>query len=558
MAQKQALAAPPDPAAPDRPAPDPAYLERPRIAADVRVHRPSEEGQPWIIQRGTAGYFRVQADLARLVQALDGDRDHGELVEVLGAPWTTADVERALRTLAAARVLDDGAARPRRDRRFRFVPPLTVQFTVLRPERLLSRMSPLLARLANRGFAAAALACALGGLLALALLAPALTTALGAPLPLAAYAAILGGVLATTAVHEFSHGALLTYYGGRPSRMGVMLFYLSPAFFCDVSDGWRLGRREQRVRVALAGIAAQAVVAGLAALSCLFLSASTLRSAVLVFALASYVSGAVNLLPLVKLDGYIALMSHLDLPHLRDRSMTDGRRFLSRLLFGGRYQRELPQLRWSVPYGLACLAFPLYLIGSAVALWAGLLQRIGEVGAAAVCAVLCFVGYRLWRGARRLVREARAAGARIWRVALAGTLAAAVAAAVLLLVSVPYRISGGYVTGADGRVELVLPTSADLGAVRAGEQVALYRAGVMTRSRSGSATVQNPHATSTTAPISAFTPVSGDLLALPASAVRLRVDATPADRTGAAVLDTGRRTLAVWCYDTYLAPVWRW
>lgn len=26
----------------------------------------------------------------------------------------------------------------------------------------------------------------------------------------------------------------------RPSRMGVMLFYLLPAFFCDVSDGWRL------------------------------------------------------------------------------------------------------------------------------------------------------------------------------------------------------------------------------------------------------------------------------------------------------------------------------
>jgi putative peptide zinc metalloprotease protein len=571
MAQKQALAQeqPPDekpthaqkPGKANGPAPgepDPAYLERPRIASDVRVHEPSGEGQPWIIQRGTGGYFRVQADLARLALAVDGTRDHHGLADALGAPWTTGHVDQAVRTLAAARLLDDGVRRPGRDRRVRFVPPLTVQFTLLRPERLLTWLSPLLNRLVRRGVAFAALAVALGGLLALALLTPSLTGALGTPLPLAAYAGVFAGVLVTTAVHEFSHGALLTYYGGRPSRMGVMLFYLSPAFFCDVSDGWRLGRKEQRVLVALAGIAAQTVVAGLAAVSCLFLSASTLRDAVLVFAVASYVSGLVNLLPLVKLDGYIALMTHLDLPHLRDRAMTDGRRFLSRLLFGGRYTRELPGLRWSVAYGLACLAFPLYLVASAVALWAGLLQRLGEFGSAAVCAILGYVGYRLARGAVRLVREARAAGARLWRVALAGVLAAAVVTAALLLVSVPYRLSGGYLTRPDGRIELVLPTSADLGAVHAGEQVVLYRAGVMVQTRTGLATVQDPRATRTEAPVSAFAPVSGDLMSLPASGIALRVDAAPTDRIGVAALDTGRRTLAVWLYDTYLAPAWRW
>ncbi|MCJ1678470.1 hypothetical protein MTF65_14150 [Streptomyces sp. APSN-46.1] len=434
---------------------------------------------------------------------------------------------------------------------------MTLQFTVLRPERLLARLAPVVNLLAGRTAAAVAALFVLGGVLALALLAPDVDAALGRPLPFSAYFGVLIGVLATTAVHEVGHGAVLTYYGGRPSRMGVMLFYMSPAFFCDVSDGWRLSRKEMRVKVALAGIATQTVIAGAAALTALFLRPSDLRDAVLVFAIATYTSGIVNLLPFVKLDGYIALMSHLDVPHLRDRAMTDARRFLAKILFGGRYTRELPGRPWAVAFGLACMAFPLYVIAGALTLWSDLLQRLGAIGTSTVLMAVCYLVYRLGLGFTRLVTEGRTAGAPLWRTAAAAVLLTAAAGAALAFVKLPYTVAAGYLAQDRGRVELVLPSTADLSAVREGATVRLYRAGVMTREQTGTATVAALTRTETTAPLSAFLPVAATPLELPVVGYPLTIGQVPADRAGAAQLDLGSLPLGEWLYTKYVTPLWR-
>ncbi|MCX5376680.1 daptide biosynthesis intramembrane metalloprotease [Streptomyces sp. NBC_00091] len=538
---------------------DPALLERPRIASNVEIHAPTETGAPWVLQRGHHQHFRLQPDLARLVRAMDGSLDHTGLAEVLGPPWTSHHVATAVHKLADSKVLDDGKPIERRSTWFRFVPPMTLQFTVLRPERLLSRLAPLVNLLAGRTAAAVAAVFVLGGILALALLAPEMDAALGRPLPFSAYFGVLIGVLATTAVHEIGHGAVLTYYGGRPSRMGVMLFYMSPAFFCDVSDGWRLSRKEQRVKVALAGIATQSVIAGAAALTALLLGPSDLRDAVLVFAVATYTSGIVNLLPFVKLDGYIALMSHLDVPHLRDRAMTEARRFLARILFGGRgYTRELPGRRWAVAFGLACMAFPLYVIAGALTLWSDLLQRLGAVGTSTVLMAVCYLVYRLGLGFTRLAGEGRTAGAPAWRIAAAAVLLTGAAGAALVFVKLPYTVAAGYVAQDRGRVELVLPSTAHLSAVRTDATVRLYRAGLMTREQTGTATVAALTRTDTTAPLSAFLPVASTPLELPVVSYPLTVGEAPADRAGAAQLDLGRLPLGEWLYTKYAAPLWGW
>ncbi|MFI2431559.1 daptide biosynthesis intramembrane metalloprotease [Streptomyces sp. NPDC018693] len=537
---------------------DPALLERPRIAANVEIHEPIEAGAPWVLQRGNHQHFRLQPDMARLVRAMDGRLDHSGLAEVLGPPWTAQHVATAVRKLAETRVLDDGKPAERRSTWFRFVPPMTLQFTLLRPERLLTRLAPLIRLLAGRASAAVAALFVLGGVLALAAMAPELDAALGRPLPFLAYFGVLFGVLATTAVHEVGHGAVLTYYGGRPSRMGFMLFYMSPAFFCDVSDGWRLSRKEQRVRVALAGIATQTVIAGAAALTALFLGPSDLRDAVLVFAVATYTSGVVNLLPFVKLDGYIALMSHLDVPHLRDRAMTDARRFLAGLLFGGRDRtRELDGHAWAVAFGLACMAFPLYIVAGALTLWSDLFQRLGAVGTGTVLMAVCYLLYRLGLGYSRLVAQGRAAGAPLWRTVTATALLTAAAAAALVFVKLPHTIAAGYVAQDRGRVELVLPSSADLSDIRPDSAVRLYRTGLMTREQTGTASVAALTRTETTAPLSAFLPVSSTPLELPVVSLPLTVDQAPADRVGAAQVDLGELPLGEWLYTKYVAPLWR-
>lgn len=323
-----------------RTGPDPAALVRPRLADDVTVHPPTEPDVPWVVQRGSRQYIRIGKDLGRLMQLLDGARDHAALAEALGEPWTPATVERVVHDLADKQLLADGQRRPRSQAQWvKFVPPLTLQLTILRPAQVAKLLAPIAAGFASRaGMISSGLFVA-AGVLAVLAQAPVLTDALSSPLPFGTYLWLALGFLIAMTLHEFAHGVALVHYGGRPSRMGFMLFYLMPAFFCDVSDAWRLPHRRQRVRIALAGAGMQTLIgsaAGLVALAMpLWTDATATRYALLVIAVANLLAGVLNLIPLVKLDGYIALMSHVDEPHLRQRSLVDARRLIARVLFGG-------------------------------------------------------------------------------------------------------------------------------------------------------------------------------------------------------------------------------
>lgn len=541
---------------------DPTLLRRPSLAPDVMVHAPAEPDAPWIVQRGAHHYIRAGADMVALLQSIDGVRDHADLVRTLGPPWTEPDVGRAVASLSKLQLLDDGSRRGGSVRWFSFVPPLTLQLTLLRPVGLLARLGPLIRLLATRPARILAAAVVVGGLGSLAAQAPALHQAFGRPLPLAVLLAITVASLATTALHEMGHGAVLTHYGGRPSRMGVMLFYLSPAFFCDVSDGWRLPRKVHRVWVALAGIVTQLVVAGSVAIAAAAVTATgaspAVRDGMLVFAVSTFVAGVLNLLPFVKLDGYIALMSHLDLSHLRDRAMTDGRRFVARVLFGGgTYRRELAHLPWATGFGLVCIAFPLYLIGLAATLWLDLLQGMGVIGASVV---LVGVGYLLYRavvGVRLLVREARSAGAGRLRIGVAGALIAAGAGAVLTLVTVPYTVTGGFVQEPGG-ARLVLADSADRAAIDEGAPVTLHRRGLVTRTAIGTAAVGPGEAQVAIAPLSAFLPVTdGDSVPVLAWELPLVAASGPDVTVGTATVAAGDLPMGHWLFRTYIAPAWR-
>lgn len=538
-----------------------ALLTRPRLASDVLVHEPLDAGAPWVVQRGSQQYIRVGADLARLLRAMDGERGYAGLVETLGPPWNEREVGRAVENLREKGLLDNGK-RPRSSGAwFKFVPPLTFQLTLLKPQRLLNALMPLIGRLANRAAAVVAAVLALGGLLALLAQGPSLVRALGEPLPLAVLLGVAAASTVTTALHEIGHGAVLTYYGGRPSRMGVMLFYLTPAFFCDVSDGWRLPHREQRVRVALAGIVTQTVVAGTAGCAALVLNltggAPALRDGMTVFAVSTYVTGVLNLLPFVKLDGYIALMSHLDASHLRDRAMTDARRLVAKVLFGGTYGRELPTLSWAPAFGLACMVFPLYLIGLAFNLWLDFLTGLGVIGASAVFMALVYLAYRAWQGGTLLVREARTGGARPWRMVLTGLAAAGGLGAALTFVPVSYTVTGGFVYE-DGRARLVLSDAADREAVREGATVTLQRRGLVTRTDLATGTIGRGDAEAGTAPLSAFLPVrEGDELPIPALGMPLVLRGDPGENVGVARVTAGERPLGEWLYLSYIAPVRR-
>ncbi|WP_306664877.1 daptide biosynthesis intramembrane metalloprotease [Streptomyces sp. Rer75] len=529
--------------------------QRPRLAPGIEVHPPMGDGGSWVIQHGPR-YIRVSASVASLAQRLDGETTIDALAGSMGVPWTAELVTDAVGRFDALRLLDRGEQTPKkkqRSSRIKLVPPFTVQLTLLSPGRTMQALQPALARWKGRRLAATSVVTALAGLVVLAVQAPYVTNLVSQPLSPLAYVGLLVGLIAGTSLHELGHAFTLIRYGGRPSRIGIMLFYLMPTFFCDVSDSWRLAERCQRVHVALAGPAVQTFLAGASALAAWPLDVGGVKTCLVLFAVGSYITGLLNLLPLIKLDGYIALMSRVDIPYLRDRAIKDARRSVARLLFGGTYRRELPGRSWTVWYGLACMTFPLYLLSTALKLWIGLLQRAGFVGACLAASAFCYVLYLVGRGIRRLVGEVRGSGASRVRVTLVGALLAAAASAVAFL-PVTCTTPAAYVTRAGG-VDVVLMRGSDASRIEPGRPVSLSTNGLILTPSTGHGVIGQQGGKRTTAPVSAFFPIAlGPEPETPVISYRLTTSQAPTEPFGTAEVDTGRLPLWEVAYRTYVAP----
>ena len=147
-------------------------------------------------------------------------------------------------------------------------------------------------------------------------------------------------VIFVVSLHEFAHATILVYFGESPRRIGIMLFYLIPAFFCDIINAWRLPNKNQRVIIALAGVVSTFGIAGI--VSTIYTVTDTKYSWLAIAAAILYIESLLNLLPFIKLDGYIALMAYLDEPKLRDLAMEEWKYFL--LLLVSRQRRKLKKL----------------------------------------------------------------------------------------------------------------------------------------------------------------------------------------------------------------------
>ena len=75
---------------------------------------------------------------------------------------------------------------------------------------------------------------------------------------LAAYGLTLAAV---KTLHEFGHGVTAKRYGCRVPTMGVAFLVLWPVAYTDTNEVWKLTRRDQRLKVAAAGIATELTIA---------------------------------------------------------------------------------------------------------------------------------------------------------------------------------------------------------------------------------------------------------------------------------------------------------
>lgn len=122
------------------------------------------------------------------------------------------------------------------------------------------------------------------------------------------------------AIHEFCHGYACKIYGGEVHDIGFALFYFTPAFYCDTSDSYMFANRFQRLWVTVAGIYVELIICSIATALWVASYPDTLLHQIAYKTMLFCGISAVffNLNPLIKVDGYYALSSLLQMPDLRE------------------------------------------------------------------------------------------------------------------------------------------------------------------------------------------------------------------------------------------------
>lgn len=121
-------------------------------------------------------------------------------------------------------------------------------------------------------------------------------------------------------IHEFAHAYATKVYGGECHDIGFALFYFTPAFYCDTSDTFMFTNRWHRFWVTIAGIYSELMICCVAtALWVASYPDTILHEAAYKTMLFTGLSAVLfNINPLIKVDGYYAISSLLQIPDLRE------------------------------------------------------------------------------------------------------------------------------------------------------------------------------------------------------------------------------------------------
>lgn len=136
-------------------------------------------------------------------------------------------------------------------------------------------------------------------------------------------------------LHELGHAMTATRYGIKVAHMGLAFLVLWPMLYTDTGESWRLRDSRQRLRIAIAGIAVEASIAGLSLFAWALAPPGALKSAFFYLATTSLaMTLLLNMSPFMRFDGYFVLSDALSLPNLHERSGALARTALRRVFLG--------------------------------------------------------------------------------------------------------------------------------------------------------------------------------------------------------------------------------
>jgi putative peptide zinc metalloprotease protein len=126
----------------------------------------------------------------------------------------------------------------------------------------------------------------------------------------------------TIMIHELCHATACYKYSGKTGGVGIKLFYLLPAFYCDVSNIYMAGSRKKSFIVSIVGLACNVVMSSIALLIYIVLYHYQIYCMTLLyFFVLNTGLIAYNLFPFAKFDGYWILKSVLGIDNLYDKGI---------------------------------------------------------------------------------------------------------------------------------------------------------------------------------------------------------------------------------------------
>ena len=127
---------------------------------------------------------------------------------------------------------------------------------------------------------------------------------------------------AMACIHETAHGLTCKRFGANVERMGFMLLYFAPTFYCDVTQIWIHGGKFERLCTVIAGIWSDFIVCAFATFAWWSTATGMLIHdyAYKVMMVTGIGVTIANLNPLIKLDGYYMFAELTGEGDLKERS----------------------------------------------------------------------------------------------------------------------------------------------------------------------------------------------------------------------------------------------
>lgn len=165
-------------------------------------------------------------------------------------------------------------------------------------------------------------------------------------------------VIGITILHEIGHGLACRRFGGEVREMGALAIFFTPCFYCNVSDAWLFPSRWRRLVVSLAGTYVD-LISFIIGVIVWRVTAPATSASFMSWIVVSTCGARVcfNLNPLMRLDGYYALVDFTGIANLRRKSRKRMMEYVRSLLWGAKWPEATAHNGTLLAYGMLSFLF---------------------------------------------------------------------------------------------------------------------------------------------------------------------------------------------------------